>query len=433
MPVDELALPGRHNVSQPRSPRSRSALLFGVAPDAIRRAAAAFRGVEHRLEPVAEVDGVRFVNDSQGTQPDAVIAALRGLRRRRSCSSPAAATRASTSPALGPVVAERAAAAVLIGESGPALAALLPGGRPGTRGGRAARWRTPLPRAAAIAREAARRRPAGRRPGAPCSSRRPRRASTCSPTTPPAVAPSRRPSRALARHAAARERQRGRWAEDRRRSPTGRHPAVARDRRRDAPAPRAGARRGRRRLARRGRTPARRSRAARAPRARTWSILVAVVALTALGILMVYSSSAMRAYVQRERHARRSSARRSCGRPSGSSPCSSIMRVDYRWLRARRLRASLVARRAARPRPRPRASVTVVGGSARWLQLGPLPVVHPAEFAKLALVVYLAHWIARRGTAVRGAPERARCPFLVIVAPFVAARLQVAGPRARRR
>ena len=34
-----------------------------------------------------------------------------------------------------------------------------------------------------------------------------------------------------------------------------------------------------------------------------------------------------------------------------------------------------------------------VGGSARWFQLGPLPAVHPAEFAKLALVIYLAHGI----------------------------------------
>ncbi len=43
------------------------------------RAAATFAGVEHRLEPVGLVDGVRFVNDSQGTQPDAVAAALRSF------------------------------------------------------------------------------------------------------------------------------------------------------------------------------------------------------------------------------------------------------------------------------------------------------------------------------------------------------------------
>ncbi len=78
MPLAELALPGRHNVSNALAAIG-VALLFGVAPDAIRAAAATFAGVEHRLEPVGEIDGVRFVNDSQGTQPDAVIAALRSF------------------------------------------------------------------------------------------------------------------------------------------------------------------------------------------------------------------------------------------------------------------------------------------------------------------------------------------------------------------
>ena len=79
MPVDELALPGRHNVSNVLAAVAVG-LLFGIAPDGIRRAVAGFTGVEHRLELVAVVDGVRFVNDSQGTQPDAVIAGLRELR-----------------------------------------------------------------------------------------------------------------------------------------------------------------------------------------------------------------------------------------------------------------------------------------------------------------------------------------------------------------
>ena len=78
MPVDELGIPGAHNVSNALAAIAVG-LLFGIAPDAIRRAAAAFTGVEHRLQSVALVDGVRFVNDSQGTQPDAVIAALRAF------------------------------------------------------------------------------------------------------------------------------------------------------------------------------------------------------------------------------------------------------------------------------------------------------------------------------------------------------------------
>lgn len=119
MPVEELAIPGAHNVSNALAAIA-AGLLFGVAPDAIREAAAGFTGVEHRLESVALVDGVRFVNDSQGTQPDAVIAALRAF------APPVVLIAGGRDKGvdlslLPPVVAERAVAAVVIGESGPDL------------------------------------------------------------------------------------------------------------------------------------------------------------------------------------------------------------------------------------------------------------------------------------------------------------------------
>ncbi len=121
MPAGELAIPGSHNVSNALAAVAVG-LLFGLAPDAIREAAASFGGVEHRLEPVALIDGVRFVNDSQGTQPDAVIAALRAF------DGPIVLIAGGRDKgidlrALAPVVAERAVAAVLIGESGPGLGA----------------------------------------------------------------------------------------------------------------------------------------------------------------------------------------------------------------------------------------------------------------------------------------------------------------------
>jgi UDP-N-acetylmuramoylalanine--D-glutamate ligase len=117
MPVDELGIPGRHNVSNALAAIAVG-LLFGVAPDAIRRAAASFTGVEHRLQSVGLVDGVRFVNDSQGTQPDAVIAALRAFP------APVVLIAGGRDKGvdlreLARVVAETATAAVLIGESGP--------------------------------------------------------------------------------------------------------------------------------------------------------------------------------------------------------------------------------------------------------------------------------------------------------------------------
>ncbi|MBA3875691.1 MAG: UDP-N-acetylmuramoyl-L-alanine--D-glutamate ligase [Anaerolinea sp.] len=121
MPVDELAIPGWHNVSNALAAIG-VALLFGVAPDAIRRAAASFTGVEHRLETVAVASEVRYVNDSQGTQPDAVIAALRAFPTPIVLIAGGRDKGVDLSE-LARVVAERAAAAVLIGESAEAMAA----------------------------------------------------------------------------------------------------------------------------------------------------------------------------------------------------------------------------------------------------------------------------------------------------------------------
>jgi len=120
MPVAELAIPGYHNVSNALAAVA-AALLFGVTADAIRRAAGAFTGVEHRLEQVAVVDGVRFVNDSMGTQPDAVIAALRSFPRPLILIA-GGRDKGVDMAGLGPVAAQRADAALLIGESGPDLA-----------------------------------------------------------------------------------------------------------------------------------------------------------------------------------------------------------------------------------------------------------------------------------------------------------------------
>ena len=121
MPIGEIQLPGWHNVSNVLAAVSVG-LLFGVSPDAIRTAVAEFTGVEHRLERVALVDGVLFVNDSQGTQPDAVIAAL------RSFDPPIvliAGGRTKNVPidALSAEVARRAAAVIVIGETAAEFAA----------------------------------------------------------------------------------------------------------------------------------------------------------------------------------------------------------------------------------------------------------------------------------------------------------------------
>ena len=150
LPVGEFSLPGSHNVANLLAAVSVG-LLFGLAPDAIRAAAATFAGVEHRLEPVGLVGGVRFVNDSQGTQPDAVAAALRSFDPPLVLIA-GGRDKGVDLRSLATVVAERAAAAVLIGESGPVLATLFrAAGAP--RVEVAGTLDAAVPRAAALARE----------------------------------------------------------------------------------------------------------------------------------------------------------------------------------------------------------------------------------------------------------------------------------------
>jgi UDP-N-acetylmuramoylalanine--D-glutamate ligase len=150
IPISELRIPGEHNISNAMA-ATAVATLFMITPEAVRAAAAAFTGVENRLEPVGIVDGVRFINDSQGTQPDAVVAALQAFPKPLVLIAGGRDKGVDLS-GLGPVAAERADAAILIGESGPALEALF------TRSGMARVERAPtlevaVDRADQIARE----------------------------------------------------------------------------------------------------------------------------------------------------------------------------------------------------------------------------------------------------------------------------------------
>ena len=57
------------------------AVCLGVPMEIIRRTVKAFRAVEHRIEFVEEIHGVRYYNDSKGTNPDAAIQGIRAMNR----------------------------------------------------------------------------------------------------------------------------------------------------------------------------------------------------------------------------------------------------------------------------------------------------------------------------------------------------------------
>jgi len=76
LPVSELGLFGEHNVANAMA-AAAAALAMGIDRDAVRAGLRSFAGVPHRLEPVAEIGGVRFVNDSKATN---VASAAVGIR-----------------------------------------------------------------------------------------------------------------------------------------------------------------------------------------------------------------------------------------------------------------------------------------------------------------------------------------------------------------
>jgi UDP-N-acetylmuramoylalanine--D-glutamate ligase len=77
---EEIGLPGQHNHANIAA-AAALAKSFGISNEHIRNAIRGFTGVEHRLEFVREIDGVRYVNDTAATAPEAAIAALRSFDR----------------------------------------------------------------------------------------------------------------------------------------------------------------------------------------------------------------------------------------------------------------------------------------------------------------------------------------------------------------
>jgi UDP-N-acetylmuramoylalanine--D-glutamate ligase len=76
--TDEIGLRGRHNLYNVLA-AATLATAAGANLAAIRRVATTFAGVEHRLEPVRDIGGVRYYNDSIATAPERTLAALRSF------------------------------------------------------------------------------------------------------------------------------------------------------------------------------------------------------------------------------------------------------------------------------------------------------------------------------------------------------------------
>jgi UDP-N-acetylmuramoylalanine--D-glutamate ligase len=114
--IGDIRIPGAHNVANAMA-ASMVAHVCGCTPDAMRRVLSTFAGLEHALELVRERNGVRFINDSKGTNVDATMKALES-------------DKGGDFGKLRDVVASRVKRLVLIGEAASRIEHVLQGLKP---------------------------------------------------------------------------------------------------------------------------------------------------------------------------------------------------------------------------------------------------------------------------------------------------------------
>jgi UDP-N-acetylmuramoylalanine--D-glutamate ligase len=116
----DIALPGAHNLENVLAAVT-AARLEGARAAAIAEAVRTFHGVEHRLELVAEIGGVRYFNDSKATNVDATLKALEAFPGRLLVIL-GGRDKGSDYRVLQNALRERAVSALLIGEAAEKIA-----------------------------------------------------------------------------------------------------------------------------------------------------------------------------------------------------------------------------------------------------------------------------------------------------------------------
>ncbi len=145
-----------------------------------------------------------------------------------------------------------------------------------------------------------------------------------------------------------------------------------------------------------------------------YALLLAAMALTAFGIVMVYSASSVRSYFSTSDPASQG-LEQLVWAVIGLGGLVVASRIDFRHLRylAIPIYVLTVVLLAAVLIP---GVGSEINGSRRWIVIPGVGSLQPAEFAKLAVVLYLAHWLDRRGKEARTF-WNGLVPFGLLVAP----------------
>ncbi|HYC35081.1 MAG TPA: UDP-N-acetylmuramoyl-L-alanine--D-glutamate ligase [Usitatibacter sp.] len=121
--VEDMSMKGLHNAANGLAAHAL-ATAVGASPEALAKALREFKGLPHRVELVAQARGVRFFDDSKGTNVGASVAALDGFQSPVVLIAGGDGKGQDFSP-LAAAVKARARAVVLLGRDGPAIGAAL--------------------------------------------------------------------------------------------------------------------------------------------------------------------------------------------------------------------------------------------------------------------------------------------------------------------
>lgn len=120
-PRAEIRLTGDHNALNVAASVVLAAAL-GASEDATRRTLSTFAGLAHRIALVEEIDGVRYYDDSKGTNVGASVAALRGLAEPRAVLIAGGRDKLGAYEPLAHALRDRGRAVVVIGEAAARIA-----------------------------------------------------------------------------------------------------------------------------------------------------------------------------------------------------------------------------------------------------------------------------------------------------------------------
>ena len=123
--LDEMALTGLHNAANAMAALALCEAV-GVAPERLLAGLKTFKGLPHRVEQVAEIKGVIYVDDSKGTNVGATLAAIEGMGRKVAIVLGGDGKGQDFSP-LKAALARHGRAVALIGRDAGAIAAAIEG------------------------------------------------------------------------------------------------------------------------------------------------------------------------------------------------------------------------------------------------------------------------------------------------------------------